>query len=118
MGRWIRFGIVVLVGFGLGLAYGWIVSPVQYVDTAPDSLREDFKTDYVLMVSEAFSADENLALAVRRLALLGGDAPDVLVARAVQAGEELGYNAADLGLMQDLRKALRTWNPSLEVPTQ
>jgi hypothetical protein len=117
MGRWIRFAVVIFLGFGLGLAYGWIVSPVQYVDTAPDSLREDFKTDYVLMVAEGFRADENLALAVRRLALLGGEAPEVLVEAAVQVGESLGYNQDDLGLMEDLRKALRTWNPSLEVPT-
>ena len=117
MGRWIRVGSVIILGFGLGLAYGWIVSPVQYVDTAPDSLREDFKTDYVLMVAEAYDADENLALAVRRLALLGGDTPVVLVEAAVQVGEELGYNPDDLGLMEDLRKALRTWNPSLEVQT-
>jgi hypothetical protein len=117
MGRWIRFGIVIILGFGLGLAYGWIISPVQYVDTAPDSLREDFKTDYVLMVAEAYDADENLALAVRRLAMLGGDTPVVLVEAAVQVGEKLGYNPDDLGLMEDLQKALQTWNPSLEGPT-
>jgi hypothetical protein len=117
MGRWIRFVIAIVLGIGLGLAYGWVLSPVQYVDTAPDSLRADFKTDYVLMVAEAFNADENLALAVRRLALLGGETPEVIVVSAIRVGEGLGYYPDDLGLMEDLRKSLRTWNPSLEVPT-
>ena len=35
-----------LLGLGLGLAgglfYSWIVNPVEYVETAPGSLREDF----------------------------------------------------------------------------
>ena len=68
------------------------------------------------MVAEAFSADQNLALAVRRLALLGGEAPVDIVEVAIQAGGNLGYQSDDLALMVDLRKGLRTWNPSLEAP--
>ncbi len=117
MRRWISFILVVLLGIGLGLFYGWVISPVTYVDTAPDLLREDFKTDYVLMVAEAYSADGNVALAVRRLAILGGTAPAELVQNAVLEGTRLGYSPADLERMQELRRGLLTWNPVLEVPT-
>ncbi len=117
MARWISFFLVVLLGIGLGLFYGWVISPVTYVDTAPDLLREDFKTDYVLMVAEAYEADANLALSVRRLAILGGTAPAELVQNAVLAATKLGYNPADLERMQALRSGLLTWNPILEIPT-
>jgi hypothetical protein len=117
MARWISFLLVLFLGIGLGLLYGWVVSPVTYVDTAPDLLREDFKTDYVLMVAEAYSADGNLALAVRRLAILGGTAPEELVQISVLEATKLGYSPVDLERMQDLRRGLLTWNPALEVPT-
>ena len=47
--RWILFIFAILVGAGLGLLYGWVINPVDYVDTTPDTLRIDYKTDYVLM---------------------------------------------------------------------
>jgi hypothetical protein len=36
-----------------GLLYGWMVNPVRYVNTTPDTLRADYQLDYVLMVAEA-----------------------------------------------------------------
>jgi hypothetical protein len=117
MARWISFLLVVLLGIGLGLFYGWVISPVTYVDTAPDLLREDFKADYVLMVAEGFGADGNLALAVRRLAILGGTAPEQIVQNSVLEATKLGYSPADIERMQELRGGLLTWNPILEIPT-
>jgi hypothetical protein len=70
--RWIRFIVMIAIGVGIGLLYGWVIEPVRYVDTAPDSLRLDYKTDYVLMVAEAYQVEHDLNLAVQRLSLLGG----------------------------------------------
>lgn len=106
MSRWIRFLLAILVGIGLGLAYGWLVSPVKYVDTSPDSLRIDYKTDYVLMVAEAYSAEGDLNLALRRLALLGDQPALELVAQSIRFGSEQGYLDSDLARMQSLRDAL------------
>lgn len=114
MNRWVWFLLVIAVGFALGLGYGWFVSPVQYVDTAPASLREDYRTDYILMVSEAHQADQNLAVAVRRLALLGSDPPQEIVRQAILSATKLGYTTADLERMQKLQRALLNWNPALE----
>ncbi len=71
MSRWIRFFLVIAIGAAGGLFYGWVINPVKYVDTTPDTLRIDYKSDYVLMVAESYGADGDLALAARRLALLG-----------------------------------------------
>jgi hypothetical protein len=115
MARWIRFGVAILIGAGLGLAYGWLISPVTYVDTSPDTLRIDYKTDYVLMVAEAYSSDNDLHLAVRRLALLGAPAPATIVLQAIEFAEEQGYNQGDIQRMQTLWNALQAVSPPTEV---
>jgi hypothetical protein len=107
MGRWIRFSLAILLGVGLGLAYGWLVSPVKYVDTVPETLRIDYKTDYVLMVAESYQVDKNLDLAVRRLALLGSLPPAEQVYQAIQFGQKAGYIEPDLARLQALLSALQ-----------
>ena len=107
MGRWIKFFVAILVGVALGLLYGWVVNPVEYVDTAPDTLRIDYKTDYVLMTAEAYQADSNLDLAIRRLALLGDASPVEMVFQAMVFAERAGYTDEDMGLMQGLLSALQ-----------
>jgi hypothetical protein len=117
MSRWAKFLIAMLLGAAAGLFYGWVVNPVEYVDIAPQSLREDYKTDYVLMVGEAYQVDHDLGLAVRRLALLGSSAPSDIVANALSYGLQHEYAYQDLSVLQLLGEALLTWNPNLEVPT-
>ncbi len=123
MGRWIRFILVVVVGIGLGLFYGWVIDPVKYVDTTPDSLRIDYKSDYVLMVAEAYNSERDLGLAVSRLALLGAKAPADIVQQAVLFGLKKDSNGkqfyidADVALMQALLQALQTNLPSSGTPS-
>jgi hypothetical protein len=118
MARWIRFFMVVAVGIGLGLFYGWIIDPVKYVDTTPDSLRIDFKSDYVLMVAEAYNNEHDLGLALNRLALLGTKAPAEIVQQAVLFALEKDsqgkqhYIDADVALMQALLQAITAKLPS------
>jgi hypothetical protein len=117
MSRWAKFLIAVILGAAAGLFYGWVVNPVEYVDIAPESLRVDYKTDYVLMVAEAYQVDHNLGLAVRRLAQLGSSAPTDIAANALSYALQHEYVPEDLSLFQALGEALLTWNPNLEVPT-
>ena len=58
------------VGLGLGLLYAWVISPVQYTDTAPLSLRADYKADYIRLVAGAFAVDGDVERARARLAML------------------------------------------------
>ena len=109
--------IAIAIGTAAGMYYGWVLNPVEYIDTAPDSLRIDYKTDFVLMVAEAYQADQDLGLAVRRLGLLGDRPPMDIVVEAVLFAVENGYAEADLTIMQSLADDLQTWNPSLEIPS-
>lgn len=117
MSRWTKFLIAIIVGAAAGLFYGWIVNPVEYVDIGPQSLRMDYKTDFVLMVAEAYQADHDVSLAVRRLAMLGSSAPTEIAANALNYALQHDYASPDLSQLQALGEALLTWNPNLEVPT-
>lgn len=108
MGRWLLFLLSIALGATLGLLYGWVINPVEYVDTTPDSLRADYKTDYVLMVSEAYTLDHDLTAAARRLALLGDLEPLEYVRQAIMFGTQVGYSEADLTLMRQLASDLQS----------
>ena len=114
MTRWIGFILAILVGAAGAMLYGWVISPVEYVDTPPQSLRVDYKSDYVLMVAEAYRLDNDLALAVRRLSFLGSELPADIVRQAILFAENQGYTDADITLMNNLARNLETFTPALQ----
>ena len=63
------------LGLALGLLFAWLIAPVKYVDTAPGSLRADFKDQFRIMIAAAHAANGNLPRAQVRLALLGDPDP-------------------------------------------
>lgn len=109
--RWFLFILSILAGAGLGLYYGWVISPVKYVDTLPSSLRADYKADYVLMVAEVFESEQDAEAAARSLALLGSEPPAAIVFAALEFARQNGYAPADLQRLQDLILALQVWQP-------
>ena len=111
MPRWISILIAALLGLALGLVYGWKIDPVQYTDITPDVLRIDYRTDYVLMVAEAYRAGQDPALAAQRLAVLGSEPPAVIAGDAYDFSKQSGYPAEDLALLQELVVALQAWQP-------
>ncbi len=83
-----------ILGFLAGLLYAWVVSPVKYTDTAPGSLRSDFKDQYRLLIASAYQDTGNLGRAQARLALL--DDPDPVGALENQANRAfLAGNSAN-----------------------
>ncbi|HIE57174.1 MAG TPA: hypothetical protein EYP88_02935 [Anaerolineales bacterium] len=114
MSRWLRFFFIMLVGVGLGLLYGWVIDPVDYVDTAPTTLRADYKADYVLMVAEIYNADRDAEAAVMRLTYLGDPSPVDSVQNALVSAVEAGYSPDDLRLLRDLADALAPLTPPVE----
>jgi hypothetical protein len=112
MTRWIRFLFAIMIGTGLGLAYGWLVSPAQFVDTSPETLRIDYKTDYVLMVAEAYQNEQDSDLALRRLAVLGDIPPLEMIGQSIQFAQKAGYTEPDIARMRALLSALQTRIPS------
>ena len=79
----IQMTLALLAGFGLGLAYAWLLSPVTYVDATPALLRADFKDQYRIIISASYAANQDLPRAQARLSLLGDIDPiDALSAQA------------------------------------
>lgn len=111
MPRWISILLALLIGVGLGLAYGWVINPVQYTDITPDVLRVDYRTDYVLMVAEAYHTEQDPQLASRRLAILGSEAPYLITGKAYDYARQTGYSPEDLALIQELTIDLQSWQP-------
>jgi len=108
MPRWLSILFTILLGLALGLTYGWYINPVQYIDITPDVLRSDYRTDYVLMIAEAYSTEQDTALAAQRLAVLGSQSPVSIAGEAEQFARRSGYPAEDLSLLQELSVALQT----------
>lgn len=115
MSRWIPILIAALLGLALGLVYGWRIDPVQYTDITPDVLRIDYRTDYVLMVAEAYHAEDDPALAAQRLAVFGSEPPAHIAEEAYDYARQSTYPAEDLTLIQELMVALQAWQPITET---
>ncbi len=107
MSRWTLFILILLLGLGLGLVYGWVVNPVSYQDTTLESLREDYKTDYSLMVAEVYHQEGDLDWALNRLTLLEDKSPIVSVENALKFASQAEYTLPDMFLLRDLHNALK-----------
>ena len=100
------FTVSIVIGIVAGLVFGWMIEPRRFAESAPDTLRSDYKADYVLMVAEVYQKDKDTTLAVSRLALLGNDLPVRTVQEAIITASELGYTRQDLQLLGKLSQAL------------
>jgi hypothetical protein len=67
--------LALAAGFGLGLAYSWLISPVTYVNANPALLRADFKDQYRIVIAASYKASHDLARARARLELLSDTDP-------------------------------------------
>jgi hypothetical protein len=110
--RWIAALLAATVGACLGLAYGWFLNPVAASDTSASSLRIDYRTDYVLMVAEAYQSTRDVAAAQQQLEVLGGEAPAETAAAAALEARSASYAANDLSTLDDLVGAMRSAAPT------
>ncbi len=112
MPRWLVALGIGTIGIALGLAYGWVLDPVRFVDTPPSSLRADYRADYVLMVAESYHSTRDADFARRQLAILGTEPPAALCARAIQTAQQIGYSSADQALIQELMLGMQGTLPN------
>lgn len=104
--RLIFFVGMIVLGIAAGVTYGWVVNPIQYTDTGPQTLGQDFKTDYVLMTAEIYRANGDPVLALARLAALGEEPTLQILDEALVFTQENAYSAGDRQLLTDLRQAV------------
>jgi len=108
--RWIFILIALILGVGAGLAYGWIIDPIKFFDLTPDTLRADYKTDYVLMTAEAYRFEQDPGTAARRLAIFGAQTPSAIASEALDYARTNGFPDSDIALIQELVTAMQAWS--------
>ncbi len=91
--------IGLLLGIGGALAYTWLLSPVEVVDTEPWQLADADKTQYMVAIAMSYSYDSDLSAAINRLVglRLAGD-PIQAVADTACSLATTGYTNSTSGL--------------------
>jgi hypothetical protein len=108
--RWIVSVLALLAGISIGIAYGWYIDPVDYFDLTPDTLRTDYKADYVLMTAEAYRLEQDPGLAARRLAIFGTQSPSAIAADGLAYARANSFSDTEIVLLQELVTALQAWS--------
>ncbi len=72
-----------LLGLGIGLLVAWVISPVSYDDTSPNTMQDDYKDIYRSLAAQVYQVSGNYARAESRILLLQDD--DAIAALAAQA---------------------------------
>ena len=95
---------MIVIGGGVGLYYAWYIKPAEFVNAALYNLRQDYKTDYVLMAAEIYDQDHDRYHAMLRLdqILDMGENTEEAVSNAIRHAEGFGYNPIDLEKMHRL----------------
>jgi hypothetical protein len=116
-----EFLLALVAGLALGLIYAWIVAPLRVVDTAPDTLRPDFKSQYRSLIAAAYSATGQFGRARARVELLGDPNPvAALEAQAQQmlaAGDPFEHVRQVAQLASDLGNPGQVAPPASATPT-
>jgi hypothetical protein len=106
--------VCLIAGAGVGLYYGYVVSPVQYTNTDPVSLRQVDKDDYILMAASMYAADNDLAAVREHLASLGLKDVGAAVAATTERYIKAGLPQADLRRLVFLAIAFKTVTPAMQ----
>jgi hypothetical protein len=116
--------LALLAGFGLGLAYAWLISPLRVFDSEPAALRADFKDHFRSAIAASYAATGNLPRAQTRLSLLGdADPVEALNAQAqrmIASGDsfkQADQLAALAFAIENGADAAPTATPATEVTT-
>ncbi|MDZ4158156.1 MAG: hypothetical protein U1B80_00050, partial [Anaerolineaceae bacterium] len=96
----------VLIGFGLGLLYSWLIDPVAYINTSPDTLRPEFKEHYRSLIALAYHSRADLSRARSRLMLLADNRPGFELGAQAQRVLAQGGSQVEARALAQLAAAL------------
>ncbi len=114
MRSFLIFLITLALGVALGLYLGWVALPVQYVDTAPDTLRQADRDEVILMIAVAYAGDANIEIARARFRRLGLADPGPAIVQTAQRALVAGAPESDLRALARLAAAFNTFSPLLD----
>jgi hypothetical protein len=115
MSRLRPFLIIIIglaLGIGLGLYLGWVAWPTEFTDANPSILQESYRHDYVRLIADAYTADNNLPAAQRRVANLGEDGLDAVLSVTLDTILQ-GEDEADIRRLVKLAAALGLSSPAM-----
>lgn len=67
----LSFAAALVIGALVGLYFGWVQFPVQYVDSPASDLAQRYQDEYTVMIATAYLDDQDLTGAIERLRVLG-----------------------------------------------
>lgn len=73
--KWFPLLFGIILGLALGLYYAWVVNPVEYLETAPAALRDEYKADYYNLIALAYDSTGDIERAQSRLAQIPDSNP-------------------------------------------
>jgi hypothetical protein len=99
----IWLALSLFLGFAIGIGYAWLIRPSEFQGALPDSLRAEYRGEYVLLIASAYRSTADLDRARSRLAAFPGlNAPQLAsLAQQVAAtggGEQIARDLALLAL--------------------
>ena len=107
--------ITLAVGLAIGITIGWVLWPVEYTNTPPQLLRQDYRDDYVIMVAETYSVEQDLGLAADRLDLIAPGEPQRPVIELANRLIDAGGNTAALTALAELARDLGVDNEAIRL---
>lgn len=102
---WLLPALALVCGIGLGILYGWVINPVEWVNGTPAQLREDVRVDYLRMAIDSYSVNRDAELALERYESVGEFGPEALAAIGAEPGE------VDATAIQRFRAAIEILSP-------
>lgn len=103
------------LGLALGLAYSWLVDPVELTDTHPGLLRSDHRYDWVHLTAFSYAADGDLERALTRLRPLEREEVDRALKPLIEQYAAAGPDAETLRRLTTLGKVLDVDTPAVLV---
>jgi hypothetical protein len=102
-----------IAGAALGLLFGWVIMPVEYVDTHIADLAPEYKGGYIQLVAAAYYSDGDLERAQARLAELSLPNADQSISALCERYISEGRDEEEIRAMATLADALGVASPRM-----
>jgi hypothetical protein len=102
------------IGLGLGLFYGWVLDPTEYVNSPMSDLSRQYQEEYTVMIASGFARDRDVDGAIDRLRRLGVDNVPAYVQEITERFITNSRDIDDIRLLVGLSEGLGRLTPPME----